>query len=239
MSTVKSFAYRAFKERSSYNKSVFPQCQGYYSCYWSCHAMPATSATTQRSFSSLRCVKLYLRTTVIEARIRGLVCLASISLCNWDTYSWRPLHTHTLQASCEQEHEAHLHICKTGHGRQAWLWWPTKIHRLCHLQAVPLDSKHTEASFSPNWTNSLSLQLAQVSRSPDLANFVSMTTMTTEPITLPLAHACGVMIINLYPLREIMYWHRRSNEFILLIVSACGCLENHNKSKHLIVLSKL
>ena len=145
MSTVKSFAYRAFKERSSYNKSIFPQCQGYYSCYWSCHAMPATSATTQRSFSSLRCVKLYLRTTVIEARIRGLVCLASISLCNWDTYSWRPLHTHTLQASCEQEHEAYLHIiCKIGHGRQAWLWWPTKIHRLCHLQAVPLDSKHTE-----------------------------------------------------------------------------------------------
>ena len=46
--------------------------------------------------------------------------------------------------------------------------------------AVPLNSKHTEGSFSPS---SLCLQLVQVPRSPDLAIFVS-TTMTTEPCRL-------------------------------------------------------
>ena len=49
--------------------------------------------------------------------------------------------------------------------------------------------------FSPNSTYSLCLQLAQVPRSPDLAIFVSTTTtMTTQPITLPLAHTCRVII---------------------------------------------
>ena len=59
---------------------------------------------------------------------------------------------------------------------------------------MSLDPKHTEASFSPHSTDLLNLQLAQVPTSPDLAIFVSMmTTMTTRPITLPLAHACGVI----------------------------------------------
>ena len=40
------------------------------------------------------------------------------------------------------------------------------------LVAVPLDSKRTEASFSPNLTDLLCLQLAQVPRSPDLVIFV-------------------------------------------------------------------
>ena len=62
---------------------------------------------------------------------------------------------------------------------------------------MPLNSKHTEASFSTNLTDSLYLQLVQVPRSADSAIFVSMTmiTMTTtiEPITLTLAHAHRVI----------------------------------------------
>ena len=59
---------------------------------------------------------------------------------------------------------------------------------------MPLDSKHTEASFSPNSTYSLCLQLTQMPRSPDVAIFVSITTTTTtQPITLPFVHVCGVI----------------------------------------------
>ena len=56
---------------------------------------------------------------------------------------------------------------------------------------MPLDSKYTESSFSPNLTDLLCLQLVQVPRPPDLAIFVSMMT-ATKLITLPLAHAHGV-----------------------------------------------
>ena len=45
--------------------------------------------------------------------------------------------------------------------------------------------------------DSFYLQLAQVLRSPDLAIFMSMT-MMTEPITLPLAHAHGVIMYSHY-----------------------------------------
>ena len=44
---------------------------------------------------------------------------------------------------------------------------------------MPLDSKHTEANFSPNSTDLLLLQFAQVPRPPDLVVGVS-TTMTTK-----------------------------------------------------------
>lgn len=56
-----------------------------------------------------------------------------------------------------------------------------------------IDSKHTgfKASFPPNSTELSYLQLAQVTRSPDLVIFMSMTTMI-EPITLPLVHVHGV-----------------------------------------------
>ena len=37
---------------------------------------------------------------------------------------------------------------------------------------MPLDSKHTETSFSPNSADSLHLQLTQVPRSPDLVIFL-------------------------------------------------------------------
>ena len=64
---------------------------------------------------------------------------------------------------------------------------------------MPLDSEHTEASFSPKLTYSLYLQFGQVPKSPDLVIFVSMTMTTTttttkRPITLPLVHAGRVII---------------------------------------------
>ena len=68
---------------------------------------------------------------------------------------------------------------------------------------LPNDSKHNEASFSTISTDKLYLRVAQMPRSPDLAIFV-LTTQTddrqttdrrqTKPITLPLAHARGVII---------------------------------------------
>ena len=61
---------------------------------------------------------------------------------------------------------------------------------------ISLDSKHTEARFSPNSTDSLCFLVAQVPRPPDMAIFLltttTTTTTTTRPITLPLAHARGV-----------------------------------------------
>ena len=64
-------------------------------------------------------------------------------------------------------------------------------------------SKNTKGSISPNSIDLLHLPLIQVSRSPDLANFVSMMTMTMtmtvamtiELIALPLVHARRVMSV--------------------------------------------
>jgi hypothetical protein len=58
---------------------------------------------------------------------------------------------------------------------------------------VSLDLKQTEASFSQNSIDSLSLRVAQVPTSREVAIFV----LTTQPIALPLAHARGVIIITL------------------------------------------
>ena len=60
---------------------------------------------------------------------------------------------------------------------------------------MSLDSKHAEARFSPNLTDSLYLLVAQVPRPQDVAIFVLTTTTMTRPITLPLAHACGVITV--------------------------------------------
>ena len=70
-------------------------------------------------------------------------------------------------------------------------------NKITLFTAMPLDSKHTDTNFSPNSTDLLRLQLAQVLISPDLAVFVSMTT-ATELIALPLARAHGV--IGIHPL---------------------------------------
>ena len=56
---------------------------------------------------------------------------------------------------------------------------------------MSLDSKHAEARFSPNATDSLYLLVAQVPRPRDMVIFALTT--TTRPITLPLAHARGVI----------------------------------------------
>ena len=72
-----------------------------------------------------------------------------------------------------------------GHG---WDGWPTKIHYLWRLQAVPLDSKPVEASFLRIHCTFNSLRWLP----PDLAIF--MTTMMTQPIILPLMHAHGLIL---------------------------------------------
>ena len=53
--------------------------------------------------------------------------------------------------------------------------------------------------FLSNLIDLLCLQVFQVPRSPDSVIFVSMTmtTMMTELIALPLVHACGVMIAQI------------------------------------------
>ena len=62
--------------------------------------------------------------------------------------------------------------------------------------ALPNDSKHTEASFSAIFTDRLHLRVAQMPRSPDLAIFVLTTDRRqTKLITLPLAHARGIIIM--------------------------------------------
>ena len=61
---------------------------------------------------------------------------------------------------------------------------------------MSLDSKHTEAHSSPNSTDSLYLLVTQVPRPCDMAIFVLTITTTTQPITLPLAHAHGVIEIE-------------------------------------------
>ena len=58
---------------------------------------------------------------------------------------------------------------------------------------MSLNSKHTEARFSPNATDSLCLLATQVPRPQDMAIFVLMTTTTTiRPIALlPTPCACA------------------------------------------------
>ena len=77
-----------------------------------------------------------------------------------------------------------------------------KTPYLQRLWGLPNDLKHTEASFSAIFTDTLHLRVAQMPRSPDLAIFVLTTDdrqttddrRQTKPITLPLAHARGVII---------------------------------------------
>ena len=65
---------------------------------------------------------------------------------------------------------------------------------------MPLDSKHSEASFSSNSTDLLCLWVANVPRCQDLVIFLlTKTTTTTEPITLPLVHARGVITCKWAP----------------------------------------
>ena len=89
---------------------------------------------------------------------------------------------------------------------------------------MPLNSEHAEASFSPNSTYPLCLQLAQVPRSPDLVNFVSMTTMT-QPIALPLAHSHGVKIkwwVHAYQFRVVSNSPHLVHVMVLVVVGGGG-----------------
>ena len=62
------------------------------------------------------------------------------------------------------------------------------------LWGLPNDLKHNEASFLMISTDMLYLSVAQVHRCPDLAIFVlTDDDRQTQPIRLPLAHACRVI----------------------------------------------
>ena len=45
-------------------------------------AMPATNATSERSFSALRCIKIYLRTTMVQKRLNHLMVLHAHKVVN-------------------------------------------------------------------------------------------------------------------------------------------------------------
>ena len=66
------FTYSAFKGRISHYKSIFPQTCKLLQLLL---IMPATSATAERSFSSLRHVKTYLRTTMKQDRLNHLMMI--------------------------------------------------------------------------------------------------------------------------------------------------------------------
>ena len=68
----KSFAYKEFKEKIILYKSIFPQTSRLLQLLL---VMPATSATAERSFSSLRHVKTYLRTTMKQERLNHLMMI--------------------------------------------------------------------------------------------------------------------------------------------------------------------
>ena len=62
----KSFTYKEFKEKIVLYKNIFPQTSRLLQLLL---VMPATSATAERSFSSLRHVKMYLHTTMKQERL--------------------------------------------------------------------------------------------------------------------------------------------------------------------------
>ena len=68
----KSFEYKLFKEKIALYKSIFPQTSRLLQLLL---VMPATSATAERSFSSLRHVKSYLRTTMTQERLNHLMMM--------------------------------------------------------------------------------------------------------------------------------------------------------------------
>ena len=68
----KSFTYKEFKEKIVLYKSIFPQTCRLLQLLL---VMPATSATAERSFSSLRHVKTYLRTTMKQERLNHLMMI--------------------------------------------------------------------------------------------------------------------------------------------------------------------
>ena len=72
MYCAKIFSYSTFKEKIALYKSIFPQTSRLLQLLL---VMPATSATAERSFSSLRHVKTYLRTTMTQERLNHLMMI--------------------------------------------------------------------------------------------------------------------------------------------------------------------
>ena len=70
-----------------------------------------------------------------------------------------------------RKHRACVYNAMSGHCRSVWLQRLTKRHFLWHSWTISLDSKHTEARFSPNATDSLCLFVVQVPRPQDMAIF--------------------------------------------------------------------
>ena len=92
-------------------------------------------------------------------------------------------------------------LCQVVRMSREYIGVANKTQYLQRSWALPNDSKHAEASFSAIFTDALHLRVAQMSRSPDLGIFVLTTDdrqtddrRQTKPITLPLAHARGVII---------------------------------------------
>ena len=92
----------------------------------------------------------------------------------------------------------HMH---SGHGPWAWLQWLYNkleyticdVYRPCHSILSILRPVFAKLDrFIVLTTRSVA---KKVTRSLNLAIFISMTMMTTQLIALPLAHACGVISI--------------------------------------------
>ena len=99
--------------------------------------------------------------------------------------------TYLSEVSCAHEHMDSKLWILNGHGWWVWLRWPTK-YTICDA-CRPYHSilSTLKAVFCRDL---LLLQLAQIPRSPDLVIFVLTPMTTTRLITLPLAHAHGVII---------------------------------------------
>ena len=72
MYCAKNFSYSTFKEKIALYKSIFPQTSRLLQLLL---VMPATSATAEQSFSSLRHVKTYLCTTMTRERLNHLMMI--------------------------------------------------------------------------------------------------------------------------------------------------------------------
>ena len=86
---------------------------------------------------------------------------------------------------------------------------------------MPLESKHTEASISPNLTDLLYLQLTEVPRSPDLAIFVSTTTTSIalcDSVSAVLQHGHNYREITI----DLVYQARPFLQLALVILPVVG-----------------
>lgn len=67
---ISPVTYSAFKHTISHYKNIFPQTHKLLQLFL---VIPATSATTEQSFSSIRHVKTYLQTTMKQDQLNYLM----------------------------------------------------------------------------------------------------------------------------------------------------------------------